>query len=443
MGTVNILLVEDDIDLRLALRARLQKQYNITEAPNGKVARDLIALNRFDVVLSDIRMPHFNGLELADWIKHHRPTPTVLISAHEDSLKEGQQNDRSYAFLKKPFAYETLLQVIEKYLPKPDMRPAIDQSTDLDAEFCKIPLESFISEKQAELNIFVRVSATKYVRIAHQGGIISPDRIEAYKNRDIKFVYVKKEDFTRVLQFNMMLAKAVKGNSQLKQQKKAGFMKNISEIILENVFVNGVNRDSFHTASDFVVTALDVITDHDETLDLMCLLRDFDDTIYAHCLGVSTFSVMIARAMGWQSVSTLAKLAIGGLLHDVGEKELDPALLKKPRPLLTQVERKQVETHTTRGKEILASIASIPTEVVEIAYQHHEDNLGQGFPRQLTKNQIHPLARVVHLADVFCDYTVKPLKPTSPAEAVERIKLDANCFDTQALAALEKLVRPN
>lgn len=82
-------------------------------------------------------------------------------------------------FLAKPFNESDLLEIIKKYFEEAKA-PAAD-SVDIDKDFCKISLEDFISEKEVEYSIFIRITSSKYIRIAHQGGKISEDRIRAFK----------------------------------------------------------------------------------------------------------------------------------------------------------------------------------------------------------------------------------------------------------------------
>jgi len=82
-----LLIVEDDKDVR-AIFAELfaQAGYNVLESSNGSEAYDML-LNvsvKVDIVLTDLRMPVMNGLELAIKIKndpHFSSIPVVLLSA--------------------------------------------------------------------------------------------------------------------------------------------------------------------------------------------------------------------------------------------------------------------------------------------------------------------------------------------------------------------------
>lgn len=442
-GSLKILLVEDDDLFRSTIKKALEKRpCEVGEAPDGKVAREMLLLHKYDLVISDIQMPHFTGLDLLEWIKGNVPTPVVLMTGFSQAL-ETKRADEAGAdgFLAKPFKEADLHALVEKYSNK--ARVPEDVETDFDKHYCKVSVDDFLTEKETEYDIYIRISNTKYIKIAHTGGKISEDRIRAYKEKNVQYVYVRKEDFPRIVKFNLQVAKVAKKSSQINVDKKISFMKHTGELILENAFVNGVNSESFQEAKDFVETSMGVLTEDDQMFTILDVLSGHADFLYAHSLGVSTFSVMIGKEIGWTSAPIVFKLALGGLLHDIGKKEIEREILEKPRPLLNQKERSLIESHATRGKEILQSLGNMPTEVILIAYQHHEDVIGQGFPQGISKNKILPLAKVVHVANIFCEYAVKCRPDVTPVSGAEAIKmmdtLRKETLDKESFAALKRL----
>ena len=82
MSKKTILVVEDDQYFREAICDVLKKKYNILEAPNGKVASEILSMSDLDLVLSDIQMPGLTGLELLEWSKKNKPVPFILQKFH-------------------------------------------------------------------------------------------------------------------------------------------------------------------------------------------------------------------------------------------------------------------------------------------------------------------------------------------------------------------------
>ncbi len=88
MAAMKILIVEDDALFRETLKESLSTQeFIISEAPNGKVAREMIAFAKYDLIISDIQMPFFSGLDLLEWVKKNHPTKFILMTGFSQALE--------------------------------------------------------------------------------------------------------------------------------------------------------------------------------------------------------------------------------------------------------------------------------------------------------------------------------------------------------------------
>jgi DNA-binding NtrC family response regulator len=115
----SVLVVDDDGDVCEMLRDLLsQVGYDVRCAHNGEEAWAEVQRDPPDVILSDIRMPHLDGIDLASrLLSGGDRTPLILMSAsHVDRMGV------SAAFLRKPFAVEQLLAVIARALETPTSR---------------------------------------------------------------------------------------------------------------------------------------------------------------------------------------------------------------------------------------------------------------------------------------------------------------------------------
>jgi HD-GYP domain-containing protein (c-di-GMP phosphodiesterase class II) len=93
-------------------------------------------------------------------------------------------------------------------------------------------------------------------------------------------------------------------------------------------------------------------------------------------------------------------LGAGALIHDIGKTRLDKELLNKPGQL-TPEEYNEIKRHSETGFEILRANREMSLLSAHIAFQHHERWDGQGYPRGLRGEEIHPYSRIVSVADVF------------------------------------------
>lgn len=148
-------------------------------------------------------------------------------------------------------------------------------------------------------------------------------------------------------------------------------------------------------------------------------IRSKDNYTFAHSVNVCVLSTVLGKVMLLDK-EKLETLAIGALLHDVGMVHLPPNILN-PTEELTLSELEQMKTHTTLGFEDLRKRKELSLVVAHIAFQHHEHINGTGYPRQLKEGEIHPLAQIVAIADLYDKLTSdhSELKRVMPHEACE------------------------
>ncbi len=131
---LRILLVEDNPDNRLLIKAYLKKMpYELDEAENGQIAVDKFQASQYDVVLMDVQMPIMDGHEatrsIRAWESKNEKTPTPIISLTAHAFKE--EIDRCMeagcnVHLSKPVKKATLISTIHAYtgLTEPDTTSA-------------------------------------------------------------------------------------------------------------------------------------------------------------------------------------------------------------------------------------------------------------------------------------------------------------------------------
>lgn len=440
----NFLVVEDDDFFRKALVTFLRsKNHEVFEAPNGKLAKDVLGAQKIDVVVSDMQMPFLNGIELFEWIKSQKLTTKFLLMTGFSHLIETQQ---AYSlgvdeFLTKPFRNEELFEAVQKILGVNKTAPE-GSAVVREKVYCKVSIDEFVTRPKIDFDVFVKLTETKYVRIGRAGELIPTDRIEQYKSKGVRHLHIKSEDFHKLVEFNLQFSKVLQNRKDVPKEKKANFIRYTGEMVMEKAFIAGVDQETFKEAQDFLGLSVNMISDETEYFDLLGLLNSHTDYIYAHSLGVAMYALMIARKKGFESQQVFFKLSMAGIFHDIGKKEIDREIIEKARPLLTQAERRIIESHPVRGKEILLTLKSIPTDVVQLVYEHHEDVQGQGFPRGINRRQMHPLSPILQVANLFVEYALKgPHNEARPAKAaiqyIESVYMDR--VDEKALAALKSL----
>ena len=83
--TARILVVDDDDHVREALVDELSMNYRVEAVSSGNEAFDVLASNQYDVVISDLKMPDHDGIEVLEFArKHQRDAVRVLLTGYVD-----------------------------------------------------------------------------------------------------------------------------------------------------------------------------------------------------------------------------------------------------------------------------------------------------------------------------------------------------------------------
>jgi two-component system, NtrC family, response regulator AtoC len=112
-----ILIVDDELNMRLVLSAMLKKEgFEVSSASNGREALQILQSTKIAVVISDLKMPDIDGMELLTCVSERYPEiPVIMITAHGtiatavEALKKG-----AFDYITKPFDLDDLKNIISK-----------------------------------------------------------------------------------------------------------------------------------------------------------------------------------------------------------------------------------------------------------------------------------------------------------------------------------------
>lgn len=421
---MNILVVDDESELRSFLSEVVTaKGHKCYQAENGIKALNIIKERPIDIVVSDIRMPEMDGLQLFENVKS-KNIPVILITGFSCDFDIKKAEELGVAdFLQKPFGMDDITNSLELVIHQLTQKFDAQSEADLDHEYCRVHIDDFISGSKIGQDVFLRLSHDKYLRVAKSDSPLSPERLNSYSKKGLNYLYIKKEDFANYVGFNLKLAQSASTRAPIPRSQKLRLIRQTAEVYLQNSYINGVDKDSFEAGKALVETALHMVTEADNLFELIEMLRKNDDATYAHCLGVSLYAALMAKQVGWNSASTIFKISMAGLLHDIGKKEISPVILRKTRMEMTPQEIELYETHPVRGRDLLSQVPCVPEEVIVAALQHHETMSGIGFPYRIPRVKLHAFAKIIAVADEFCHLSLKGPMGTGlhPHESLRKI----------------------
>jgi uncharacterized domain HDIG len=169
-----------------------------------------------------------------------------------------------------------------------------------------------------------------------------------------------------------------------------------------------------------------ILSNVEEDFFMSNLIKAFSQrqrATYSHSINVAILSIAIAEKLNMNH-KDLQDIAVGSILHDVGEMFLPPAVLKGTSRMGDSNEI-IFQQHPRIGADVLIA-DKLPPGIYLIAQQHHERYSGGGYPSGAKEGEIHMNACIVSVADVFDRLTTSFYQGNvlTPEEAIERVSLD-------------------
>ena len=220
--------------------------------------------------------------------------------------------------------------------------------------------------------------------LLRRGVVLSPSYVKNLRKKGYTQVYVQNE-----------LAPELDIPQAINEDTRAQATRVTKDFITNALRKNSPDIAPIHSTVDSI---LDSLKNQPDNILNLTSIKTIDDYTFEHCVNVCTLSLILMRRLT-DNKRILTKLGKGALLHDIGKLSVPLEILLKPTSLNNE-EYEEVKQHTIAGYNVLNQCLSTPIPP-QIALQHHERIDGKGYPLQLNGDEIHSLARIVSVADVF------------------------------------------
>lgn len=295
----------------------------------------------------------------------------------------------------------------------------------------KIRLNSLPPMTPIPFDLFVAIGG-RFVHYLRSGDMLRPEKILSFEMKGPQSFYilsVERGAYQRFVREGLI-------SEKLSTKQKALILRESTMVLVEELFerpdIETALSDARQVVEDFVA-----FMDSDAAaLANLIGLSSHDFYTYNHSLDVSIYSLGLGKAVGF-SGHDLKELGLGGLFHDIGKRYIPLDIICKNGPL-TDDEWGLMQKHPQYGLVILNEHNST-ANIKACAFEHHESMRGNGYPQRLTANEIHPMARVVSVADTYDALTTKrsyndPMKPTDAIQLMSQ-KLSGR-YDPEVMKAL-------
>lgn len=303
--------------------------------------------------------------------------------------------------------------------------------------FFKVRINTLIPNKPTTFDLHLRI-AGQTILYLRAGDRLEQEKIKALDNKDTgQFFLVKEED--RKAYKNYVHEQM--NSDYLDVRQKALVLRESSMTLVEELFENPDVNVALNGARPVIQDFVDFMRAEPEAMGHLISLSGHDFYTYNHSLDVGVYALGLGEALTYDR-KTLEELGIGALFHDVGKRQVSLDILCKKGPL-DDAEWAQMQKHPQFGLTILNQNPHISDAVKAAAFEHHESWAGNGYPQQLSGDEIHPFARIVAITDTYDAMTTQrsynvPLKPYD-AVTMMKEKL-AGRYDPDMLRAMHSVL---
>ncbi len=450
-----VLVVDDESVIREILSDFLMMEgYQVLSAGDGTEAVEVLARETVHMVISDLKMPSMDGLELLAHIREHHPDLVTLIMTGYGTVETAIEAMKRGAFdyVLKPFKVEEVMHTVGRAFAQQRLRA---ENIELRASLSLYQLAAELGDEvklapTLRLVVDTVMDQTKADRVSL---ILRPDEDqqwegasagegEAITDADVTiealsltsavlasngraFKYLRGSDRTQTVTSVMMtpltshgrplgllVAVRERGRPFIEGDRK------LLTIIADRAAVAVHNAQLYANLERSFVTTIEAF---------VTALEEKDRYTAGHSERVAEFALVTARELGL-SEAECDLIYQGGRVHDIGKLTLRVDELNKPAAL-TNEEFERFRAHPSYGERLLREIPTFRA-VLPAVGGHHEKWDGSGYPRGLAGEDIPMMARIMSVADTYDAMTSHRAYRSALKHAVAVAELE-RCGGTQ------------
>lgn len=469
-----MLVVDDEQVIREVLADFLSLEgFDVRTAENGQAALDELTQTRYDLVLSDLKMPTLDGNALLAQIRQRMPHVVTILMTGFGTVETAisAMKNGAFDYILKPFKMEEVVLTVQRALEQQRIKKenlrlqealslykvseAIAGSLSLEAVLATVVESAFDEVRADQVTILLKDpesrgdKASYFARVHLARSDLNREHPLAEFSPCVLLDYFKSEP--RLLVHGSHVHAFLSGELEAPptslivtplrakgdnigflcvglyqearrfdegQRKLLQIIANRASAAIENARLYEDLKATFHQTIRGLANAIDKM----------------DKYTAGHSERVATYAEMLAKrlVLNEDEVRIVRQSA---LLHDIGK--IGCAMnLNKPGKL-SQTQYEVFQQHPNHGRDILEPITFL-NPLIPGVYLHHERWDGMGYPLGLAQEKIPAMARIISVADTYDAMTSdRAYRRALPHEvAVEEIKrCSGSQFDPEVAAS--------
>jgi HD-GYP domain-containing protein (c-di-GMP phosphodiesterase class II) len=286
------------------------------------------------------------------------------------------------------------------------------------ANYFKIRIHSLDPEAELTFDLFLLLNE-RYVLYMRAGDQIQKEKWESFKGKGSDVFYVNEKD----RQFYKDYIHRRLNDDKMDPKKKAQILKESSFSLVEELFEQPDVSRALNDSKELISLFVNFIDQERDAVAHLIGLSSHDFYTYNHSLDVSIYALGLGQVAGYSGLKDLADMGQGALLHDIGKRHVPTEIICK-KGGLDEAEWAQMKLHPTYGLQILSELPNVSDAIKACCFEHHENDIGNGYPQGLKSHEIHPMAGIVAITDTYDALTTKRSynEPMTPTAALNLMK---------------------
>ncbi len=312
----------------------------------------------------------------------------------------------------------------------------------LGSRYLPIPIES-LDEEVLTLDIYLRQAERGQFALYRGKGIpFSSKDHKRLVERGVRFVYIPAEQHREYRKALVARLDRLYDDPKLKHDERARIIRTASTQLIEEALSDPTAEGAIESVTDLGDQFANWLEKDPQKFSYLLDISEHDFYTATHMLNVGIgCGILMSRLCPEEP--ELVQLAFeGGLLHDIGKRDVPEAILNKEGQL-EESEWKQIQRHPSLGYEILSEHGGLHSVILEMTRDHHEHLDGTGYPSGRKADDLSLAARVCAVVDVFDAISAaRPYRgPTPPLDTLKILAQGAGAqFDADALMAWTKYI---
>ncbi len=319
---------------------------------------------------------------------------------------------------------------------------AVDAPQQQAQRFLPVHIDS-LDPQILDMDLWLRHDGQPQPALYRAAGLeVTLGELQRLKEQRIKYVYIPAQQHAIYRRALTKKLDSVFTDPAKVEMERARIIRENCAKMIEDVLLLPGQTEPVETIAEISRTFQTWVAKDEKQFGYLLAMSSHDFYTSTHMVNVGVGCGLLVRALKPGDESLFSLAVQGGLLHDVGKRDIPQEILNKAGKLEPD-EWELLRRHPAVGFDELSKHPSMPPAILEMARDHHERLDGKGYPNGVFGDQIGFLARVCAVVDVFDAITAtRPYRgPTHPRDALKMMTDGVGSqFDKDIFEAWRSLV---